>query len=791
MDKTSIHICNLLQNEKKQSELFIGSTQYNWEYMVIRYTSDCTDALPLTLMDKTICGLLNIDGALTTAQLGAILGLNVVDDPENCEYCDAAEASILDRAIRSLLDFGMITRDFYEDFTSESIRLTDIGREYFSRGKKFRTIQGHSFDVYFDITTGIHGKARKIFHGKHGRPVSDMTPSIFMDEQFLKTFIHEQLPDIYDPEKGNSFTNIDCPPIAKRITVPVQVGVLYDVITKNFRYLAILEDEISSELSEILVTNEKLREELSAQVEEMLHRTVTETDRPTQESFEDSIQENATAANLKDGIAPLIPIVIEPEEFWKGLPLLVDEKETEVFIKVERIDTDECKTIVSLCDSHPSTNIFLSYNNCEVDIPFKQNLFHICEEVDGDYVLCTSSITYALRGYVLYQSDDEVMANMVFRYTATEIDSAVQRGPFAIALLPKMVTDIMNYLGTDFDISKESVSSIALCDSRIDVFQDFLNEKTLAQVRSKKQEVLNRVKIAFEKTLLEQLDFIIGEKDLDDINKIKELEEIAIRVDAIMKEGDETYINLMEKGRTFKQSLRERERTIKDVLLAKTFIIDTNVFLDDPEILSKIKRPDRVILSGQVLQELDKKKIKAEDPAIAASARKAVEAITAARDKDKKAKRKILQFVYADMSLLPEELQKKKGDNFILGVAMKFINENPWMLTSDKILGLTADSLGIPSITLDDFYSKNGLTPPLKPGEATIDSAPKTYMDVYNKLYDQKGFVTLKKFEKACKKIGITTESLGHSSFSELIEADTELTLFSDDKGNIYIKRKR
>ena len=85
MDKTSIHICNLLQNEKKQSELFIGSTQYDWDYMVIRYTADCTEALPLTLMDKTICGLLNIDGALTAAQLGTILGLNVVDNPKNCE----------------------------------------------------------------------------------------------------------------------------------------------------------------------------------------------------------------------------------------------------------------------------------------------------------------------------------------------------------------------------------------------------------------------------------------------------------------------------------------------------------------------------------------------------------------------------------------------------------------------------------------------------------------------------------------------------------------------------------
>ena len=81
-----------------------------------------------------------------------------------------------------------------------------------------------------------------------------------------------------------------------------------------------------------------------------------------------------------------------------------------------------------------------------------------------------------------------------------------------------------------------------------------------------------------------------------------------------MKEGDETYINLMESGRAFKQTLKDRERTIKDELMAKTYIIDTNVFLDDPDILSKFKRPNRVVLSGQVLQELDKKRIKRKIP---------------------------------------------------------------------------------------------------------------------------------------------------------------------------------
>lgn len=785
MDKTSIHIYNLLREAKKQSELFIGSAQYYWDYMVIPYTADCTEALPLTLMDKTICGILDIDGALTTAQLGAILGLNVVDEPENCEYRDAAEASILDQAIRSLLDFGMVSRDFSDGV----IRLTNIGHEYYRQGMKFRTIQAHSFDVYFDRTTGVHSKARKIFSGKHGHSVPDITPSIFKDEQYLKTFIHEQIPTIYDPEKGNSFTNISCPSDARLIEVPVQIGVLYNVISKDFRYIAILEDEICPELCDIIASNEKLHEEMNIQVRLILRGTLRIADYHNQENFEAALQERVNISEGNEGISTPVPAVMEQEEFWQRLPLLVSAKETEVFIKTETIDVEECKTIISLCESHPSTNIFLSYNTCNVYIPLKHNLFHICQEVEGDYVLYTSTETYALRGYVLNQTGNEIMANMVFRYTDTEIDSVIQKGPFAIALLPKIFTDTINYLDTDFNISQQSVKDISHCDSWINVFHDFLNEEKIAQVRSKKQEVFNRVKLEFEKTLLDKLNSIRGEKELEDINKIKELEEIALRVDAIMKEGDETYINLMDSGRDFKQSLRERERTIKDELMAKTFIIDTNVFLDDPEILSKFKRPNRVVLSGQVLQELDKKKNKAEDSATAANARKAIGAIKATKEKDRKAKKKFLLFDYADMSLLPEELQRKKGDNFILGVAMKYREANPWMLTSDNLLGITAESLGIPSETLDDFYVKNRLTPPPKPG-GTIDSTPKTYMDVYSKLYNLKGYVILSKLEKECQRYGIKAESLGHSSFIELIEADPALTLSTDAKGVTYVNHK-
>ena len=785
MNNDSIQICNLLRKERRQSELYLGYITYYWEYLVAQFKADCTEALPLTLLDKTICGVLNLDGRLDESQLGSILGLNVDDDPGRNAYRDPAEATLLDGAIRSLLDYNMVERDF----SNGSIGLTDIGREYYRQGKKFRTTEAKSFYVYFDNTTGAHGAARKIFSEVMGRSQSVIMPPTYKGEQFLKGFIHEQLPSIYDTEKGNSFTNVVAPPTAKSTRIPVRVGVFYDVTTKGYRYIAVLEDKICPELNGIIATNDALLKELEVHVRVLLNNASTHIDRPSQEEFEASVLESSSPVQAEDDISGMIPSVMEQEELWQCLPLLVDNNERSVFINSLVVGPDECKAILDFCDLRPDTNVFLSFLKCSGDLPFKNNLFYINKESSEDYLLCTSSQTYAIRGYIIHRPDGDLLADMVFRYDEMTFKEDDLRGFFAINLLKKMYTDTMAYLDTDFDISKRSVQSIAKCDSRIMVFHDFINDDAVTKLHDKKQEVFNRVKLAYEKTLVEKLTAITGEKDLDEIEKVKELEEIALRIDEILKDGDETYVTLMETGNAFKKALRERERTIKDELMAKTYIIDTNVFIDDPEILSKIKRPNRIVLSGQVLQELDKKKNKTEKPEVAANVRKATGAINAMREKDRKAKKKSLLFEYADMSLLPEELQTRKGDNFILGVAMKFRESNPWLITSDNLFSITAESLGIPTVSLADFYTKNGLVPPVKPSSNT--ATPKTYMDVFQSIYDAKGYVLLSKFETECLKAGIKPSDLGHESFIELVESDPGLFLSTNSKGTTYVNPKR
>jgi len=60
----------------------------------------------------------------------------------------------------------------------------------------------------------------------------------------------------------------------------------------------------------------------------------------------------------------------------------------------------------------------------------------------------------------------------------------------------------------------------------------------------------------------------------------------------------------------------------------------------------------------------------------------------------------------ADISLLPNDFNKKSPDNLILSVALKFNNENPILLTSDNGLQIKAKGLRITTITLKEFLNQ-------------------------------------------------------------------------------------
>lgn len=149
--------------------------------------------------------------------------------------------------------------------------------------------------------------------------------------------------------------------------------------------------------------------------------------------------------------------------------------------------------------------------------------------------------------------------------------------------------------------------------------------------------------------------------------------------------------------------LSKFQRKMVEIKTDKTniYIIDTNVFVNCPNIISKVDKQYQVTLSAKVIDELDKLKV-----TLNSDGQKAVQ--DAIRNINHCYETRNLTMEIADVSLLPADFNPKSPDNQILSTALKLKdnNTNPIILTSDNGLQLKSKGLGITTISLKDFLKK-------------------------------------------------------------------------------------
>ena len=161
----------------------------------------------------------------------------------------------------------------------------------------------------------------------------------------------------------------------------------------------------------------------------------------------------------------------------------------------------------------------------------------------------------------------------------------------------------------------------------------------------------------------------------------------------------------------FKKYLRADSEKIK-VRIPKTescgadgkkyYVIDTNVFIDQPDIVERLKENEIAVLALTVEQELE---YRMTDVNTKYSAEKALQEIEKYRDR--------IQFEESDVTLLPEDFFKSfsenynnaNNDNKILTIAMKYKEKNATLISSDnRLVKLKADFVGVKGLTLKEFH---------------------------------------------------------------------------------------
>jgi GTPase SAR1 family protein/rRNA-processing protein FCF1 len=150
-----------------------------------------------------------------------------------------------------------------------------------------------------------------------------------------------------------------------------------------------------------------------------------------------------------------------------------------------------------------------------------------------------------------------------------------------------------------------------------------------------------------------------------------------------------------------KIDLSQFEKPKKEISKDKDniYIIDTNVFVEQPDIISKIDKKYQVVLSAKVIDELDSLKIRLNEEE-KKNVQRALKNINVSFDADN------VKMVVSDLSLLPDDFNKKSPDNMILSVALRYKDDNPIVLTSDNGLQIKSKGLGLTTISLKDFLKQ-------------------------------------------------------------------------------------
>ena len=153
----------------------------------------------------------------------------------------------------------------------------------------------------------------------------------------------------------------------------------------------------------------------------------------------------------------------------------------------------------------------------------------------------------------------------------------------------------------------------------------------------------------------------------------------------------------------------------------KTYVLDTNVLLHDPQAIFRFEDND-VILPLTVVEEIDR--FKKEQSETGRNARQISRIIDGFRSQGKLLDGvklpgggmfKIAIYRQEAMQHLPPELQVDQGDNRILAVAQELVNSglgNIFFITKDVNLRIKADTIGLRAedyesdkVSLDDLYS--------------------------------------------------------------------------------------
>ena len=186
-EPVSRRIAKAVYEAKRISERIVGYVSYDIKFVRATYSGKTQRPAKITALEKGIVGILLVDESSSFEKIGAILGLDVINDK--------AEQSILRNKIDLLKGFGAIEGD------DSCYALTTEGRVYADKGERPDSYT-KTFDIFvdvnhpswLDIKNGIVENSKKI------EEINTPCDDINLDLETIKSYAENQAQDVHFPQ---------------------------------------------------------------------------------------------------------------------------------------------------------------------------------------------------------------------------------------------------------------------------------------------------------------------------------------------------------------------------------------------------------------------------------------------------------------------------------------------------------------------------------------------------------------------------------------------------------------
>lgn len=765
ISKTDIEIYSEIFQEKSLTEKYLGYVNFDWLYSSVKYTADCTLAIPFDLFDKVIVEILTVDEVLSIEQIGEILGMNLIHNADQQQYKDEAEYDILRIALDNLKDYNMIE---IGDTSYSSCRLTKDGKLFAAKGYKFKVEENKPFKLFFDHISNNHQGAKKALETLKGKQVQLVDEFDFLDESLMQVIAEIQVPEIHNPKLGNSFIN---PRIDNKNSVSfilkIAVALLFDVESKTTRFIAFdpsskktnqyFTDFLNLNKQDILNFYEQRTEERFLIENESSYLQGLIVDKTKIQSL---LSSNPQDAMLVSKASNTNSEFIDQEYFWLNLKDFISKDTKEIFLLIPDVTDFSITKIKQLAEDKETPYLFVVFQqSTEESINNKIQQLHqfstntdnrlfiaVYREVNSFKCLLKDKkgITQLDESYLDFVNEKVHISKIFYRNKQTTLNE-----------LPPQYSEIKKSFANDyFTIIEDAVDEI--CEVEIedntinksfileqnliaDKANAFLNTKidldakaSLDRLNTTIKKHITGIKNRHKLFLREELLQLSNSFEANTSDKLEDVVQFENKLKEIEAECFDDYKDIKSAIHFFKEELQSEIKRIKDEVLSKTYIIDTNVFIKEPDIISKIDSKHFVALSFSVLEELDKLKVRPENKE---SAIKAIRNINSLLKTTKANKKNRVRRQGADLTLLPIDLQNKSSDNMILslGLVYRKQNQNPVILTLDKNFQSKAMMLDIPLVTI---YELLGIKEEVKPKPITKEQ--NDYLTIFNSMKPDK-----------------------------------------------------